>query len=150
MFWSSTRKQIYYNIELWPQSVPQSTSSLKMQAKKGWKKGYIIYPLSVEDVKSTDLIKTVCQVYGRVGNLIRIFQISLWCLNHKTTLPHSFAYPFHSRCSKLQGRIFQKSLILLKYDKTCFKTWPFCKCLNEKWKIHLDLHMPCIWKINPE
>lgn len=131
--WFSTRKQTYYSIELWPQPVPQTSSSLKRQLKKGWKKGCIIYPLWVEDVRSSDLTKTARQACGWVGNLIWIFQISLWCLNHKTTLPHSYAYSFHSRDSKLQGRIFQKKPYPFEVPQNMFENLTFLQMLQ--WKV---------------
>lgn len=49
---------------MWPQPAPQTSSSLKRQLTKGWKKGCIIYPLSVEDVRSSDQTKTAHQVYS--------------------------------------------------------------------------------------
>lgn len=146
--WSCTRRQIYYIIEMWPQSVPQTTSSLKRQLKKGWNKGCIIYSSSVEDVRSSDLTKTAHQVYIWGGNLIWIFQISLWCLIHKT-LPHSYAYSFHSRDSKLQGMIFQKKPDPFEVPQIMFENLTFLPML--KWKVKsLNLHMQCSWKINTE
>lgn len=123
--WSCTRKQIYYIIEMWPQPIPQSTSSLERQLKKGWNRGCIIYPTSVEDVRSSDLTKTARQVYVWGGNLIWIFQIPLWCLIRKTLL-HSMHILFIPDTANYKAWFFKKK-----------KAWSFWGATNHLWKSDL-------------
>lgn len=101
-------------------------------------------PTFSEDGRSSDLTKTAHQACGWVGNLIWIFQISLWCLNHRT-LPHSYTYSFHSRDSKLSGRIFQKQALsfwsatkhVWKSDLPMFK-WKVKNLSQFTYAVHLE------------